>query len=91
MILLMAEILHQLIGSSSHYIFVGFLHPRWLAGFQPSTVSGSLTLVTLNHLVELQGSLYYEPKQCNNALQVGGFSNTRILLKVQNGVSRINA
>ena len=27
-VLLMAEILHQLIGSLSHY-FWGFLHPRW--------------------------------------------------------------
>ena len=33
----MAEILHQLIGSLSHYLH-GFLHPRWLAGFLPSTV-----------------------------------------------------
>ena len=36
-ILLMAEILHQLIGSLSHYL-QGFIHPRWLAGFLPSTV-----------------------------------------------------
>ena len=35
---LMAEILHQLIGSLSH-CFWGFIHPRLLAGFQPSTVS----------------------------------------------------
>ena len=28
MILLMAEILHQLIGSLSHYL-QGFIHPRW--------------------------------------------------------------
>ena len=34
----MAEILHQLIGGLSHYL-QGFIHPRWLAGFQPSTVS----------------------------------------------------
>ena len=33
----MAEILHQLIGSLSHYL-QGFIHPRWLAGFLPSTV-----------------------------------------------------
>ena len=31
-ILLMEEILHQLIGSCSHYL-QGFIHPRWLAGF----------------------------------------------------------
>ena len=37
---LMAEILHQLIGSLSHYL-QGFIHPRWLAGFLPSTVSFS--------------------------------------------------
>ena len=36
-LLLMAEILHQLIGSLSHYL-PDFIHPRWLAGFQPSTV-----------------------------------------------------
>ena len=29
MILLMAEILHQFIGSLSHYL-QGFIHPRWL-------------------------------------------------------------
>ena len=34
----MEEILHQLIGSLSHYL-QGFIHPRWLAGFLPSTVS----------------------------------------------------
>ena len=28
LILLMAEILHQLIGSLSHYL-QGFIHPRW--------------------------------------------------------------
>ncbi len=39
LLLLMAEILHQLIGSLSHYL-QGFIHPRWLAGFQPSTVVG---------------------------------------------------
>ena len=27
-----SEILHQLIGSSSHYL-QGFIHPRWLADF----------------------------------------------------------
>ncbi len=37
-LLLMEEILHQLIGSFSHYL-QGFLHPWWLAGFLPSTVS----------------------------------------------------
>ena len=31
LILLMAEILHQLIGSVSHYL-QGLLHPRWLFG-----------------------------------------------------------
>ena len=33
----MAEILHQVIGCVSHYL-QGFIHPRWLAGFLPSTV-----------------------------------------------------
>ena len=34
----MAEILHQLIGSLSHYL-QGFIHPRWLFGIsEPSTV-----------------------------------------------------
>ena len=37
-LLLMEEILRQLIGSLSHY-FQGSIHPRWLAGFLPSTVS----------------------------------------------------
>ena len=36
-LLLMAEILHQLMGNLSHYL-QGFIHPRWLAGFLPSTV-----------------------------------------------------
>ena len=36
--LLMEEILHWLIGSLSHYL-QGFYHPRWLAGFLPSTAS----------------------------------------------------
>ena len=35
MLLLTAEILHQLIGSLSHYL-QGFIHPRWLTGFLPS-------------------------------------------------------
>ena len=34
----MKEILHQLVGSSSHYV-QRFIHPRWLAGFLPSTVA----------------------------------------------------
>ncbi len=42
-LLLMAEILHQLIGSLSHYL-QGFIHPRWLARFQPSTVPWLLAL-----------------------------------------------
>ena len=33
------------VGSLSHYL-LGFIHPRWLAGFQPSTV-GSMGLVYL--------------------------------------------
>ena len=36
-ILLMENILHQLRGSLSHYL-QGFIHPRWLAGYLPSTV-----------------------------------------------------
>ena len=40
-ILLMEEILHQLIGNLSFYLqyhLHGFVHPRWFAGFLPSTV-----------------------------------------------------
>ncbi len=33
----MEEILHKLISSLSDYL-QGFLHPKWLAGFFPSTV-----------------------------------------------------
>ena len=34
----MAEILHQLVDSSSHYLH-GFIHPKWLFGIsEPSTV-----------------------------------------------------
>ena len=33
----MEEILHQLLGSLSHYL-QGVMHPRWLTGFLPSTV-----------------------------------------------------
>ena len=36
-VLLMEEILHQLIGSLSHYLQV-FLHPRWSRISEPSTV-----------------------------------------------------
>ncbi len=39
-LLLMEESLHQLIGSLSHYL-QGFIHPRWLAGYQPSTASAN--------------------------------------------------
>ena len=38
MILLMEVILHQLIVSFSHYL-QGFINPRWLAGFLPSTAA----------------------------------------------------
>ena len=39
----MEEILHQLIGTLSHYL-QGFLHPRWLGmGFLPSTVPDDWT------------------------------------------------
>ena len=37
-VLLMEEILHQVIWKISHYL-LGFIHPRWLFGFLPSTVS----------------------------------------------------
>ena len=40
MILLMADILHQVVGSLSHYL-QGFIHPRLLFGIsEPSTVLG---------------------------------------------------
>ena len=39
-LLLMAEILHQLIGSLSHYL-QGFLHPRWLFGI--SSINSTAT------------------------------------------------
>ena len=42
---------HQLIGRLSHYL-QGFIHPRWLAGFLPSTVSSRVfceAQVNLNH------------------------------------------
>ena len=39
----MAEILHQFIGSLSHYL-QGFIHPRWLAGFQPLSSTACLQL-----------------------------------------------
>ena len=48
LILLMAEILHQLIGSLSHYL-QGFIHPRWLAGFLPSTVLPTYGSITTSH------------------------------------------
>ena len=39
----MEEILHQLIGSFSHYL-QGFIHPRWSFGIsEPSTVSVSFS------------------------------------------------
>ena len=50
-LLLMEEILHHLIGSSSHYLQVVFLHPRWLAGFLPSTVRTYFLLTLENHVL----------------------------------------
>ena len=45
-ILLMAEILHQLIGSSPHYL-QGFIHRRWLFGIsEPSTVRDDNTCLS---------------------------------------------
>ena len=52
----MKEILHQLIGSLSHYLW-GFIHPRWLAGFLPSTVCH---IDSTTHL-----SSQVRPKKCN--------------------------
>ena len=43
----MEEILHQLIGSLSHYL-QGSNHPRWLAAFQPST-NWSISVAWLSH------------------------------------------
>ena len=48
-ILLMEEILHLLIGNLSHYLH-GFIHPRWLAGFLPSTVLLTLLIHALKSL-----------------------------------------
>ena len=52
-----SEILHQLrlvVGSLCHYLR-GFLHPRWLAGFLPSTVCLPILLSSVNHsLVEAE-------------------------------------
>ena len=39
----MAEILHRLIGSISHYL-QSYIHPKWLFGIQPSTVSPTIVL-----------------------------------------------
>ena len=47
----MEEILHQLLGSLSHY-WQGFIHPRWLAGFLPSTVYDPLLAENSLHRVE---------------------------------------
>ena len=43
-ILLMEKMLHQLIWQISHYL-QGFIQVRWLAGFLPSTVSGTSGLL----------------------------------------------
>ena len=51
-ILLMEEILHQWIGSLCHYL-QGFIHPRWLAGFRPSTVL--LNIAVAKYQVNLFG------------------------------------
>ncbi len=48
-LLLMAEILHQLIGSFSHYLY-GFIHPRWC---KISAINSMYDLIIhnmLNHL-----------------------------------------
>ena len=42
--ILMEEILHQLIGSLSHYL-QGLIHLRWLAGFLPSTVCANSSCI----------------------------------------------
>jgi len=47
-ILLMEEILHQLIGSLSHYL-QGFIHPGG-AGFLPSTVCNKYYIICCNHV-----------------------------------------
>lgn len=39
LILLIEDILHHLIGRFSHYLRGFIIHPRWFAGFLPSTVS----------------------------------------------------
>ena len=41
--LLMAEILHRLIGSISHYL-QSYIHPKWCFGIHPSTVSPTIVL-----------------------------------------------
>ena len=65
-ILLMAEILHQLIGSFSHYL-QGFIHPRWCKISAINSIMGnsSFCLVTRRFGVFLEGSETVKPTQCD--------------------------
>ena len=56
----MEDILHQLIGSLSHYS-QGFIHRRWFAGLLPSTV-GLPTISTGGFVLMNQFSLHCNPK-----------------------------
>ena len=62
----MEAILHQLIGSLSHYL-QALIHPRWLAGFQPSIVVFQKT----NSIVSAVFGFFSSP--CFVGLKMGDF------------------
>ena len=61
----MAEILHQLIGSFSHYL-QGFIHPRWC---RISSINSSI-LKEVETTSKLLGTVTYQPKLKLNDLSL---------------------
>ena len=59
-ILLMAEILHQLLGSLSDYL-QGFIHPRWVFGISSINIFAPETWMGLeDFLVSFWGPVYFQ-------------------------------
>ena len=73
-LMLVEEILNRLMGSLSHDVW-GFIHPRWLAAFLPSTVAMSVLVVShaLLHSilrVDSRDSVPYNKEDVLNHVQI---------------------
>ena len=67
-LLLMEKILHQLIGSLSHYL-QGFLHPRWCKiSSIPSTVCPKKGVTTSHKKVQVRGKMMTPPPERFNLI-----------------------